>query len=128
MFLFSTGAIKTSVLLFYRRMAKDYARGWRYTIWFLLVITIGTWIAIFIAYCFMCQPLSVYWEILTIETLGSNYTCIDGDALTISTSVLTIASDIWTVALPCIMFQYHDLGVSKRQKIALNIIFSLGFL
>lgn len=64
-----------------------------------------------------------------MESQGDyNYTCLNGGGITIAAGVLTIASDFWTAGLPCLMFQIYDLGVSKRQKIALNIIFCIGFL
>lgn len=129
LFLFSTGATKVSVLLFYRRMLNNlYSRAWHWAAWILLFLTASIWISIFLACCFICRPLSTYWNILKMLTLESYSECINGDALTISTSVLTIASDFWTAALPCAMFQYLDLGLTKRQKYALNVIFCLGFL
>lgn len=130
LFIFSTGACKISVLLFYRRMAKNtFSKGWMYGIWILMFITIGAWFGVFVAYCKMCTPLTAYWRVYKMEAVGdNNYTCLNGGGITIAAGVVTIASDFWTAALPCAMFQVYDLGVSKRQKIALNIIFCLGFL
>lgn len=130
-FIHSTCAAKTSILLFYRRMAKNtYSPIWLYIVDFLLLVTISLWIALFIVWCFMCTPLSIYWNYYELQSQGitPQYTCLDGDAITIATGVLTVLSDFWSAALPCAMFQAHDLGVSKRQKIAMNFIFCLGFL
>lgn len=131
MFIHSSGATKTSVLLFFHRMVKDsYNRKWLYAVYVLLFITVGSWVSMFLAYCFMCQPLSAFWNVYNlIETGGSkNYTCVDGEALTIAIGVVTIASDFYAVAFPCTLFYHYDLGSNRRQKIALNVIFCLGFL
>jgi len=129
MFIFSTGATKCSVLVFYCRMVKDtYSKAWLYLVWTLLFITIGSWFGAFVSYCFMCIPLSTFWNI-EAYLAGSvgNYHCINGDDLTIAVGVITIASDLYTAAVPCALFQYHDLGLPRRQRIMLNIIFCLGF-
>lgn len=52
LFLCSTCATKASVLLFYRRMAKDtYTKTWLYATWAALAFTAGYFIGVLLAYC-----------------------------------------------------------------------------
>ncbi|QIW95024.1 hypothetical protein AMS68_000542 [Peltaster fructicola] len=129
-FIHATCATKVAVLLFYRRMTKStYNPIWRQTCMVLLVITIAIWVAIFLVYCFMCFPLDTYWEIHILEAGGvTDFKCLNGDALTIVVGVITIASDLYAAVFPVAMFHFHshELNITKRQRIALNVIFCLG--
>ncbi|EME45621.1 hypothetical protein DOTSEDRAFT_71349 [Dothistroma septosporum NZE10] len=128
-FLLASTFTKCSILLFYRRMAKNtYSDTWLRTIWVLMFVTIGSGVGIFLAYCFMCEPLNFYWDFLYLDSKNEPASCINGDAVTIATGTITIASDFWTAALPCIMFQKFDVGATRRQKILLNCLFCVGFL
>lgn len=111
-------------------MTKNtYSKGWLYTVWVLLFITVASWISMFIVWCKMCTPLTTYWLIHEMEAIGDGlYTCLNGDAITIAAGVLTILSDFWSAALPCVLLSTRDLGISRRQRIALNVVFCLGFL
>lgn len=126
LFVVSTSATKTSVLLFYRRMVKDtYSRRWLYAIWAALGCNAAFFIAVLVTFCLICQPLSSYWASYNF-TYDKPYKCIDGNVLTVIAGVLSIISDLYAVILPCLMLRHYDLDVPRRQKIGLNIIFALG--
>ena len=128
LFLSSTSATKTSVLLFYRRMAKDtYSRRWLYAIWAALGCTVAFYVAQVITMCLICRPLSSYWESYDIFNYHKKFTCIDGNVLTAVSGVLNVISDVYAVLVPCLMLRHYDLDVPRRQKIVLNVIFGLGF-
>ena len=62
LFLISVSATKTSVLLFYRRMAKDtYSRRWLYAIFAALAANAAFFVAALIVFCLMCQPVRISW-------------------------------------------------------------------
>lgn len=109
-------------------MAKDNLdRRWLYAIYIALFVTAAYGVAIFITYCLICQPLDAYW--LSYDfSYKKSFTCISGNALTLTSGVLSVLSDCYAVVLPCLMLRHYDLDVPKRQKIALNVIFALGFL
>ena len=110
-------------------MAKNtYSDTWVRAIWVLMFITIGASVGMFLAYCFMCKPLKYYWDFLNMDARHEGGYSINGDAVTIATGTITIASDFWTAALPCLMFQKYDVGTTRRQKILLNCLFCVGFL
>ena len=126
LFLCSTCATKASVLLFYRRMAKDtYSPRWRYAIYTALGFTAAYFVGVLIAYCLVCQPLDAYWLSYNFN-YDEDFTCINGNVLSPLVGVLSVVSDIYAVALPCIMLYCYNLDVPRRQKIGLNIIFALG--
>jgi len=129
-FLWSTFGIKLSVLLFYRRMVKDsVSRAWMYTIWVFIGITVGAYLGVFVTYMNICAPLEAYWLAYRFNPVYTTaYTCIDGQAFDLGIAVLLGCSDIWSVVIPCMMLRHYQLDVGLRQRIALNLIFCLGFL
>ncbi|KAF2173601.1 hypothetical protein M409DRAFT_48556 [Zasmidium cellare ATCC 36951] len=128
LFILSTVPTKLSVLLFYRRMAKDSLdRRWLYAIYLALSVTAAYGLAIFLTYCLICHPLSAYWESYDFS-YDKPFTCIDGNALTLTSGILSVLSDCYAVALPCLMLRHYSLDVPRKQKIVLNVIFGLGFL
>ena len=109
-------------------MIKDSLdKRWLYAIYFAIFVTAAYGFAVFLTYCNMCHPLSSYW--LSYDfTYKKEFTCIDGDALTVTSGILSCLSDAYAVALPCLILRHYHLDVPKRQKVALNLIFALGFL
>ena len=126
LFLISTCATKTSVLLFYRRMvAGTYSKRWLFAIWAALAFLGGSFVSILFAYCFICRPLSAYWASYNFD-YDQEFTCIDGNILSPFVGTLSVFTDIYAVALPCAMLARVNLDVPRRQKIGLNVIFALG--
>lgn len=125
-FLTSTCSTKCSVLLFYRRMVKD-TGSWKYAIWTALAATAGYYLGILLAYCFICRPLAAYWLSYNFDYTGS-YQCVDGDLLSMFVGILSVISDIYAVALPFVILQHYNLEVPRRQRLGLNIIFSLSLI
>lgn len=125
LFLFSTSATKASVLLFYRRMACESSRRMMYAIYGALAFLAAYFVGVLITYCFICQPLDAYWLSYSF-TYHKDFKCIDGDVLSPFVGVLSVFSDIYAVVLPCIWLQRYHLDISRRQRIGLNILFSLG--
>lgn len=124
--LISTCATKASVLLFYRRMVKDTGR-WKYAIWTALAFTGCYFVGILLGYCLMCRPLDAYW--LSYDfTYNKPYTCVDGDAISLCVGILSVVSDLYAVILPFIILRHYDLDVPRRQRVGLNIVFSLSIM
>lgn len=128
LFLISTCAAKTSVLLFYRRMVVGtYSRRWVWAIWAALAFLAGYFVSILFAYCFMCQPLSAYWESYNYD-YDREFTCLNGNILSPFVGALSVFTDVYAVILPCAMLARVNLDVPRRQKIGLNVIFGLGLM
>jgi hypothetical protein len=127
-FLVCGGFTKVSVLLFYRRLVDGtYSKLWRW----LVLFAIGFTVAYTIAFCVMllinCTPTEAYWKAFDpVYATTQQYTCLDTKIINTLAGVFAAASDLYAVALPCII-TWH-FSVRKAQKIALNIIFCLGLL
>lgn len=127
-FLVCGGCTKVSILFFYRRLVEGtYSKKWTLLVWVAITFTI-TYTAVF---CIMllvnCSPTEAYWRAFDIEyALTQNYTCLDTSAINVVTGVCAVISDVYAVALPCIITWHY--AVPRRQKIALNVIFSLGLI
>lgn len=127
-FLVCGGLTKISVLLFYRRLVDGtYSRRWKWLVIFAIAFTAAYSIAFCIMLLVNCTPTEAYWRAFDPKyALTQDYTCLDTRIINTLAGVFAAASDVYAVALPCII-TWH-FSVPRAQKIALNIIFSLGLL
>jgi hypothetical protein len=127
-FLISTGCTKCSILFFYRRLTKGtYNKKWVWAIIAAIVAT-ATYSTVFVVMLVLaCSPTDAYWKSFNlIYAATEEFTCADTRYANLLSGALSIASDLWSVLLPCLMLRNFD--APRNQKIALNIIFSLGLL
>ncbi|KAM0689949.1 hypothetical protein Q7P36_008716 [Cladosporium allicinum] len=126
-FLICSGCTKVSILFFYRRLVTGTAKKWVYCVWFAIVFTIVYTIAFCIMLLVDCRPTRAYWMAFDIKyALTADYTCLkDSNVINTTAGVCAAISDLYAVALPCIITWHHS--VPRRQRIALNAIFCLGF-
>lgn len=112
--------VKSSVLIFLTRLfgQKDWVR--RFLLW-LNVANISQMVAVFFAIILQCTPVAFNWD----PTIRGGY-CVDRRALYISTAVFNIVTDILILGLP--LWVFSSLRIPKRAKIALLVVFLLGFL
>lgn len=127
-FLVCGGLTKISVLLFYRRLVDGtYSRRWKWLVIFAIAFTAAYTTAFCIMLLVNCTPTEAYWRAFDPKyALTQDYTCLDTRIINTLAGVFAAASDVYAVALPCII-TWH-FSVPRAQKIALNIIFSLGLL
>lgn len=125
-YLFATCCIKCSILLFYRRLTKGtYNKRWEYAIILAISVTVLYSVGFIIVLIIACSPTSAYWESFN-PFYDKKFECHETKFSNVLSGVLSVASDAWSVLLPCIML--YNFEAPRRQKIALNIIFSLGLL
>jgi hypothetical protein len=127
-FLICSGCTKVSILFFYRRLVTGtYSKKWYYCVWFAIAFTIVYTIAFCIMLLVDCRPTKAYWMAFDIRyALTADYTCLeDSNVINTTAGVCAAISDLYAVALPCIITWHH--AVPRRQRIALNAIFCLGF-
>ncbi len=112
--------VKSSVLIFLTRLfgQKDWVR--RSLLW-LNVANISQMVAVFFAIMLQCTPVAFNWD-LTIR--GGH--CVDRRILYVSTSVFNILTDFIILGLP--LWVFTSLKIPRRTKIALLVVFLLGFL
>ena len=119
-------ATKISVLCFYRRLvAGTYSRRWKWAVIAAIVFTAGWTLAFLLMLVFNCNPTDEYWKAFDLEW-RREYTCLDTTVVNLLAGVFAVASDVYAVALPCVMTRHFELP--RRQKVALNLIFCMGLL
>lgn len=112
--------VKSSVLIFLTRLfgQKDWVR--RSLLW-LNVANISQMVAVFFAIVLQCTPVAFNWD----PTISGGH-CVDRRVLYLSTSVFNIVTDLIILGLP--LWVFSSLRIPKRTKIALLVVFLLGFL
>jgi hypothetical protein len=125
-YLLSTSCTKCSTLFFYRRLTKGtYNKRWKYAILTAITFTAMYTVAFVFVLAFSCSPVDAYWKSRN-PYYQKEYSCIDTKSSTVLSAALSVVSDLYSVLMPCIMLR--NFGAPGSQKIALNIIFSLGLL
>lgn len=107
-------------------MVKDTGH-WIYAIYAALALTAAYFLGIILAYCLICRPLDAYWLSYDFH-YDDNFQCVNGNVLSICVGVFSVISDLYAVILPFVILRHYNLDVPRRQRIGLNIIFSLSLL
>ncbi|KAI1323163.1 hypothetical protein F5Y16DRAFT_384598 [Xylariaceae sp. FL0255] len=110
--------VKASILLFLLRLFGQKPGVRCFIIW-LNAANMASLVAVFMATVFQCTPIAKAWE---FDLKG---TCISRKVLFTTSSSFTIATDLIMLALPLRIF--IDLKIPRRTKIALMVVFLLGF-
>ena len=103
-FLATQCAVKTSVLLFYRRLGREavFSKWWGHTCIAAIVFTVAWTVSCGFAIAFSCDPPSAYWRSYDPEYKGE-FECIDVSVVNWLAGILPVVSDLYTVALPCFL-------------------------
>lgn len=127
-YLISTTCVKVSVLLFYRRLvAGTYSKRWKYATWAAIAFTVGYCVSFIFVLIFGCQPTQAYWLSYDVQyLLTQEFYCVDAKTANLAAGILSVVSDLYAVLLPCLMLRHFD--APRKQKIALNLVFSFGLL
>jgi hypothetical protein len=130
LYLLSTSTTKISILLFYRRLARG-------TISKKFLLAVHTAIASVVVYFLYftiallatCQPFDAYWkqiDPLWYAEQKGKFHCQNEAANLIASAVISVAQDFLACGLPAILL--WKLQISRRQKLALGGLFSVGLL
>ena len=108
--------IKISILLLYRRVFPSVL--FQRLVWFgvtflVLMLSSNTLVAIF-----ACNPIRGFW----VATVKAK--CIDAVRFYWATAILNVVTDVYILVLP--LPQVWQLQISKKQKIGLTALFTLG--
>ncbi|KAI8931084.1 hypothetical protein NX059_012095 [Plenodomus lindquistii] len=127
-FCVSSGMIKISILLFYRRLSsRAISVSFRRVTWISIAFIIASTIALSLAPILGCQPMSAFWDQLNLSKIAKGYKfhCFDEGADVLAASIISATQDLITAILPT--FLYWNLRIHIRQKIALSGIFAIGY-
>jgi rhodopsin domain-containing protein len=93
-----------------------------------ILITIGVVSAAGITFCmtmaFQCTPVDSFWNFLEYNERGQAMHCIDVHACGWVHGAVTLALDLWLMALP--MPALLNLTLPRRKKIQVCLMFAVG--
>ncbi|KAF9735866.1 hypothetical protein PMIN02_011665 [Paraphaeosphaeria minitans] len=120
LYFFNVAMLKLSLLFFFLRIfpAKPIKRLLRATI----AINISFGIAFIVTAIFQCTPIKFYWEKWDGEHADGK--CIDVNALGWANAIISIALDIWMLALP--LWQVLQLKLAWKKKVSVAMMFFVG--
>jgi hypothetical protein len=113
--------LKLSFLFFYKRIFPG--RAIQKIIWVTILFNVLYGVAFVIAAIFQCRPISFYWTTWDGEHTGR---CININALGWANAAISIAVDLWMLAIP--LSQLIHLKLSWSKKAGVIIMFCLGTL
>jgi hypothetical protein len=128
----ATGLTKISILLFYRRIVDSSIPKWlkwiaRASILFVVMYMVTWTVAILLG----CRPLDSYWLAINVgwrksNVRGVDWQCYNEGVSTAVANAVSIIQDFLTCSIP--MFIFWRLQMSRQRKIALAILFGVGYL
>ncbi|KXT17809.1 hypothetical protein AC579_5345 [Pseudocercospora musae] len=123
-FLLTGCCVRTSVLLFYRRLVDGTcSKAWIWAVWVAIAFNYAWTFAFILALVFNCTPTEAYWKSFDFA-YTKTYHCKETTVNNLLAGIMAVISDFYAVALPCIMMR--RLHLPTGQKLALYAIFSLG--
>lgn len=88
-------------------------------------MTVAYCLAFVLVLILNCTPTSAYWASYN-PAYKEDYHCVRTTSLNTLSGVLSVLSDLYSVVLP--VGAFWKLEVGKRQRWALNTVFSMGLL
>ncbi|KAI9929743.1 hypothetical protein ASPWEDRAFT_134264 [Aspergillus wentii DTO 134E9] len=124
----AAGLVKSSALLFYRRMGKrTIAPRFIAVIWISIVSVTAYSVAFLVVIFASCRPFHAFWmQVDPVWSRTAKWQCYDEGAHLIAASAISLVQDIIATILPAILC--WNLQMPFRQRMALNAVFGLGFI
>ncbi|KAI5456755.1 hypothetical protein BGZ63DRAFT_517585 [Mariannaea sp. PMI_226] len=111
--------LKLALLFFYLRIFP--ATPIRRLLWGTVIFNCLFGLVFVIVTIFQCQPVDYFWTKWDGEHTGK---CMDINAIAWSNSGISIALDIWMLAIP--ISQLKSLNLDWRKKVGVGLMFSVG--
>ncbi|KAL6399500.1 hypothetical protein AUP68_18048 [Ilyonectria robusta] len=111
--------LKLALLFFYLRIFP--ARPIRRTLWGTVIFNCLFGTVFVIISVFQCRPVTYFWTKWDGEHTGH---CMDINSIAWSNSGISIALDVWMLAIP--LSQLKALNLDWRKKIGVGIMFCVG--
>lgn len=113
--------VKLCLLLFYLRIFPGPTV--RRLLWGTIIFTILFGVIFFFIAIFQCSPISFFWEHWDGEHEGS---CLNINAIAWANAAISIALDLWMLAIP--LAQLKALNLHWKKKIGVGLMFGVGTL
>lgn len=111
--------LKMSLLLFFLRIFPTPIV--RRLLWGTIAFNVTFGLTFIFVGIFQCQPISYYWQKWDGEHEG---TCMNINAVGWANAAISIALDIWMLAIP--LSQLKSLNLHWKKKVGVGIMFSVG--
>ncbi|KAH6669719.1 CFEM domain-containing protein [Plectosphaerella plurivora] len=111
--------LKTSILLFYKRIF-GHTQINMFIVGTLAFNALYGLVFVFLA-AFQCRPISYYWTNWDHEHTG---TCLNINAIAWANAAVSIALDLWMLALP--LSQIRSLNLHWKKKVGVAMMFCVG--
>ena len=119
--------VKTSVLLFYRRLSVSFTKTFLIAVWVGIAYNIMLVVGFLLTLLLLCQPISAYWLSFKPSYYAAhNFHCGSEQVTQPLVAILNLIGDFYSTLLPLILVS--RLALPRQQKAALYGLFSLGFL
>lgn len=124
----TSGIVKISILLFYRRLSdRVVSKKFQWATWLSIGFIAVYTIIMTIVPIFGCNPISAFWDQFhPVKKLkGYTYHCFNEGVDVVVGCIFSAVQDLITAILPT--FLYWNLQIPIRQKVALFGVFALGY-
>ena len=107
--------IKMSILCFYLRFSVE--RSFRFTVYFVMLVTIGYTVPNAILVLYACRPMRAYWD---FSVVGAQ--CVDLNAAFHTGNTLNMLTDFAILLLPIWLLRPMRVPLSKKIGVALILM------
>ncbi|SPQ25015.1 eec87730-e41e-40bc-a9d4-17d6dc907b95 [Thermothielavioides terrestris] len=111
--------LKLCLLLFYLRIFPS--QSVRRLLWGTIVLDVVFGVVFFFLAIFQCSPISYFWTNWDGEHEGK---CLNSNAIAWANAAISIALDLWMLAIP--LAQLKTLNLHWKKKIGVGLMFCVG--
>ena len=117
-----------SILVLYKRVIKGVAKPrFMLAVNGMIMLLILYTITFFLLMVLSCRPAQAYWLRFSYpEPYRAEYSCFADGQIQAANAVVSVVTDFISAMLP--MFLFWQLHIPLRERIALSILFGLGFM
>ncbi|KAH7120705.1 CFEM domain-containing protein, partial [Dactylonectria macrodidyma] len=121
LYFLQTTLVKLSIIAFYMRIFP--ARGVQRVLWATFIFTSLWGVAFIFTSIFQCSPIPHFWKQWDGMHEG---TCANVNAISWSNASISIALDLWILAIP--LWQLRSLKLHWKKKVGVALMFCVGTL
>lgn len=116
-----------SILVLYRSVIRGIAKSRFMTVvnGMIVVLVLYT-MTFFLLMLLSCRPPQAYWLRFSFpEQYQREYSCFVDGEVQLANAIVSVLTDFITAMLP--MFLFWQLHIPLREKVALSVLFGIGF-
>ncbi|KAK1623500.1 CFEM domain-containing protein [Colletotrichum phormii] len=119
LYFFQVTLVKLAIIFFYMRIFP--AREVQRVLWATTIFIIVWGLAFVVTAVFQCKPIHYFWVKWDRMHEGS---CADANAISWSNAAISIALDLWMLAIP--LWQLRTLRLHWKKKVGVALMFIVG--